>query len=93
MAGVFFPSSRLTPKRKGNGEALHSAMLNFTNRSEIYLYQVTIIPSKFCAISSPKNCFSKPKSLISNASWRAVFMNKMEASVIPVIKISSNYKK
>ena len=58
----------------------------------MYLYWVTIILSKFCVISSPRNCFKSPKSLISNASWRAVFMTEMEATMLPVIKISSTYK-
>ena len=35
--GVFFPSSRLIPERKGNGAGLHSAMLNLTNRSDMCL--------------------------------------------------------
>ena len=92
MGGVDVPSWRLNPERKGNGEALHSAMLNLINRSEIYLYWVTIIPSNSWEFSSPRNCFKSPKSLISNASWRAVLMKSMEESVLPVIKISWKYK-
>ena len=91
MGGVDFPSSRLIPERKGNGAALQSSMLNLINRSEIYFDCVTIIPSKYCDISNTKNCFRIPKSLILNASWRAVFMKAIEASVLPVIKISSTY--
>ena len=49
-----FPSSRLIPERKGNGASLHSAMLNFTNRSEIYLYLFTMIPSNLVQFQAPK---------------------------------------
>ena len=93
MGGVLFPSSRMIPERKGNGEAIHSAILSFTNSSYIYFYLVTIIPSEFLSISSPKNCFKSPKSLISNGLWRAVLMTKIEATVLPVISMSSTYKK
>ena len=93
MGGVLVPSSRMIPERKGDGEALHSAMLNLTNRYDMYLDIVTIIPSIFCSISIPKNCFKSPKSLISNALWRAVFMTEIEAIVIPVTSKSLKYKK
>ena len=92
MGGVIFPSLRLIPERKGNGSALHSAMLNLNNRSYMYLDWVTIIPSKFCSILSPRNCFKSPKSLISNALWRAVLMTEIEATVLPAISKSSKYK-
>ena len=92
MGGVLFPSSRLIPERKGNGAGIHSAMINLNNRSYMYLDWVTIIPSEFCSISSPKNCFRSPKSLISKALWRAVLMAEMEATVLPVISKSSKYK-
>ena len=92
MGGVLFPSSRLIHGRKGNGEDLHSAMLNLNNRYYIYFYLFTIIPSIFCSILSPRNCFKSPKSLISNALWRAVLMTEIEATMLPVISKSSTYK-
>ena len=92
MEGVLFLYSRLIHERKGNGEALHSTMLKLNNRSDMYLYWVTIIPSKFCSISSPRNCFKSPKTLISNALWRAVLMTEIEVTVLPVISKSSTYK-
>ena len=92
MGGVFFPSSRLIPERKGNDVGLNSAMLKFTKRSDMYLDWVTIIPSEICSISSPRNCFKSPKSLISNALWRAVLMAEIEESVLPVISNSWTYK-
>ena len=93
MGGVCFPSTRLIPERKGNGVGLHSSMLKFTNRSYMYMDWVTIIPSECFSISSPKNCFRSPESLISKALWRAVLMAEMEANVLPVISKSSKYKK
>ena len=89
MGGVLFPSSRLIPERKGNGSALHSAMLKLINRYDMYLNYVTTIPSNFFSILSPKNGFRNPKSLISKALWRAVLMAEMEATVLPVISKSS----
>ena len=92
MGGVLFPSSRLIPKRKGNGADIHSTMLKLSNRSDMYLDQVTIIPSEFFSISSPKNCFKIPKSLISNALWRAVLITELEVTVLPVISSHQHIK-
>ena len=42
MGGVLFPSSRLIPKRKWNGEALYSDMLKLNNKYDIY-YDMNVV--------------------------------------------------
>ena len=92
MGGVFFPSSRMIPERKGNGAGLNSTMLNLTNRYEIFWTNLPLSHHNVAQFRAPKIVLGAPNPIISKALWRAVLMAEMESTMLPVIGKSSKYK-